>query len=303
MGAVIVVGSVNVDFSVRVDRLPGPGETVTGGTFERQGGGKGANQALAAARVGASVRLVAAVGTDELGRTALDELEAAGVDVSGCLRLDTEATGIAVIVVDRHGENQIAVASGANGRLDGAAVEAALSGVDGQDGDVLLAGFEVSDAAVLAAATWAAARGVRLVLNPAPARALPAEIRALHPILTPNAAEAMALASMHDAEHAAHALHALTDASVIVTLGQGGALLLDDGIATRYPALPVTAVDSTGAGDVLNGILCAELARGAELEAALRFAMAGATLSTQGRGARGALPDRSQIEAALRRHR
>jgi len=317
MGRVIVVGSVNVDFIVRVPELPAPGETVAGGTFVRQGGGKGANLAVAAARAGASVMLIAAVGDDDLGRDALAELAADGVDVSRCLRIAGAHTGVALIVVDAHGENQIAVASGANERLDAAAVEGALNGLDAaavevalngiepRPDDVLLASFEVPEAAVTAALRWASGRGVRTIANPAPARPLSDELVALHPLLTPNAREAATLTGEADPERAAVALHQRTEAAVVVTLGGDGALLVDGPLdapeVTRYPPLPVEVVDATGAGDALNGIIAAELARGAELADAVRSATAGAALSTRAVGARDGLPTRSEIAAALDR--
>jgi ribokinase len=315
MGRVIVVGSVNVDFIVRVGELPAPGETVTGGRFVRQGGGKGANQAVAAARAGATVTLIAAVGDDDLGRDALAELAADGVDASRCVPIAGAHTGVALIVVDAHGENQIAVGSGANELLDAAAVEVALNGLEAaavevalngiepSPDDVLLAGFEVPDAAVVAALRWASGRGMRTIANPAPARPLGDELVALHPILTPNQREAATLTGEADPERAAIALHRRTEAVVVVTLGEDGALVVDGPLdarnVTRYPALHVEVVDATGAGDALNGILAAELARGAELGDALRSATAGAALSTRAVGARAGLPTRSEIAAAL----
>jgi ribokinase len=303
MGKVIVVGSVNVDFIVRAAVLPGPGETVTGGSFQRSGGGKGANQAVAAVRAGAKVTLIAPVGDDDLGREALAEVAGEGVDVARCARLRSTATGVALIVVDALGENQIAVASGANERLDEADVQAALQGMDGRPEDALLAGFEVPDGAVMAAARWAAGRGMRIIVNPAPARSLPRGLAALHPILTPNAREAAKVSGASVVERAAITLHRQTEAPVVVTLGQDGVLVVDGPkeapSVTRYPPLLVETVDATGAGDALNGILAAELARGAGLAEAVPWAVAGAGLSTRAAGARAGLPSRSEIVAAL----
>src|SRR4051794_32185369 len=167
-GTVVVVGSINADLVVTVDRLPVPGETVIGGRFARHGGGKGANQAVAAARAGARVRFVGAVGDDDFGAAAIEELQREGIDVSAVRRVGAP-TGVALIAVDREGNNQIAVASGANGSVDGSAVGALTAD------DVCLLGFEVPDAAVVAGAHAAAAAGARVVLNPAPARAIPTE--------------------------------------------------------------------------------------------------------------------------------
>jgi len=270
---VYVVGSVNLDLVVRAATLPGPGETVTGGTFERHGGGKSANQAVAAARQGATVRMVGAVGSDDLGDEAVADLAGEGVDVSAVARV-TAPTGVALIAVDEAGENQIAVASGANNELTPAAVEAALAGAE--PGGVVLIGLEVPDAPVLAAARAARAAGLEVVLNPAPARPLPDELLALGPVLTPNEPEA-----------AARALTARTGAPVVVTIGPEGALLADGDALERIPAPKVEAVDTTGAGDAFNGALAAALADGAKLGDAVRAAVAAAADSVRRPGARG----------------
>jgi ribokinase len=307
---VIVVGSVNADLVVRVERLPAAGETVAGGRFARHGGGKGANQAVAAARLGASVTLVAAVGRDDLGEEALAELEREGVDVRAVARLDGVATGVAAIVVDAAGENQIAVASGANAELSGENVAAALAQhaagdhgapdathAAGSPRPVVLLGHEVPEAAVLAGARAAARAGWAIVLNPAPARALPDELVALGPILTPNAAEACALAGEDDPEAAARALASRTGAPVLVTLGARGALLVEGHTARPIPAPDVEPADTTGAGDALNGALAAELAAGRPLAEAARFAVAAASLSTCAPGARAGMPRRGEVPA------
>lgn len=312
-GRVIVVGSVNVDMVVAAPRLPSPGDTVIGGSFERHGGGKGANKALAAARAGAATVFIGAVGADQAGDESLAELTAAGVDVSRCRRLPGVATGVALIVVDAQGDNQIAVAPGANALLDGASVEAALSSVEPTARDVLLADFEVGPEAVLAAARWAAERDVRLVINPAPARHLEPELLGLGPLLTPNRSEARVLAGLGgapgpqadegaepaEATEAARVLARRSGAPVVVTLGAMGALLVADGAAIHVPGHRVATVDTTGAGDALNGILCAALAREDALPDALRWAVAGAALSTTTAGARGCLPGPARIEQLL----
>jgi ribokinase len=287
--AVVVVGSVNADLVVSVRRLPRPGETVAGGTFARHGGGKGANQAVAAARLGAQVAFVGAVGADDLGDEALAQLAAEGVDVSAAVRLDDVATGVAVIVVDERAENQIAVASGANAALTGAHVDAALD-LDGAG--VVLLGHEVSEDAVLAGARAARAAGWTAILNPAPARPLPDGLDGV--LLTPNADEARALTGEGDAEAAARGLAARTGAPVLVTLGGDGALLLDETFE-RLPAPRVAPVDTTGAGDTVNGALAAELAAGRPLRDAAAFAVRAAALSTQKAGAREGMPRRVEV--------
>jgi ribokinase len=283
---VVVVGSINADLVVVAERLPGPGETVSGGRFARHGGGKGANQAVAAARLGASVAMVGAVGADELGDAALRELQEEGIDVSGVQRLDDAATGVALIVVDGAGENQIALAAGANGALAPEHVPA----LDG--GGVLLLGFEVPDAVVVAAAR--AAAGWTVILNPAPPREIPAEILRAHPIVTPNAHEAARLTGEGDPEAAARALRERTGAPVVITLGGDGVLVLHHDVE-RIPAPEVDVVDTTGAGDTFNGALAAELAAGRPLREAAAFAVAAAARSTTGEGARGGMPRREDV--------
>ena len=288
-GRVVVIGSINADLVVTLDRLPEPGETVTGGRFARHGGGKGANQAVAAARAGARVTFVGAVGDDDLGAAQLAELEDEGVDVVAVRRLDGEATGVALISVDREGRNQIAVASGANARVDGALVAHALEelGALGPD-DVVLLGFEIPDDAVVAGARAAACAGARAVLNPAPARDLPdAAFEGAVPILTPNALEAAALTGETDPAAAARALQRRTGAPVLVTTGADGALLVTGDGAVEIPAPAVEVVDTTGAGDTLNGVLAAGLVEGLDLETAGRRAVEAASASVRRAGARG----------------
>jgi ribokinase len=298
-GTVFVAGSINVDLIVGVPRLPTAGETVLGSRFVQQNGGKGANQAVAASRVGADVVMLGAVGEDGLGRSALEGLAAEGVDVSSCRRLKGEYTGLALIVVDAAGENQIAVASGANARLDAEMIWDQTAPLRPPAGSVCLVGFEVLDDAVLAAARWAAEHQLRIILNPAPARPIADEVLAMRPILTPNETEAEMLTGAADPEAAARILSSRTGAPVIVSLGADGALLWSDGRASRLVAAPVNPVDTTGAGDALNGILAAELARGAPLEEALRWAMVGAALKTTKAGAQAGLPTRAEIAARI----
>ncbi len=296
--SVIVVGSINVDFVVRVARLPGAGETVTGGSFERHGGGKGANAAVAAARSGAAVLLVAAVGGDDLGDWQVAELAAEGIDTTGVTRIGEAQTGVALITVDAGGENQIAVASGANVGLDARAVARALESVEPEPSAVCLLGFEIVDEALAAAGHWAREHRLRVIVNPAPARSIPAALLGLHAILTPNGSEALALTGESDAERAGLSLHERSGAAVLVTRGVDGVLLVDEEGVRRLSAPRVTAVDTTGAGDVFNGALAAALSRGDDLAVAVRWATAAAALSTTVVGARSA-PSREAVERLL----
>jgi ribokinase len=296
---VLVVGSINEDLVVSADRLPQPGETVTGGVFQRFGGGKGANQAVAAATIGAEVAFIGAVGDDDLGAEAIDRLREIGLDVTGVARLSDVATGVAIIVVDRAGENQIAVASGANATLDRELVDKALSRRSLNPEGAMLTNLEVGDGAVLAAAQVAAASGLTLILNPAPARPIHDRVIELAPILTPNEGEARTLTGVAQPKAAAAALFAQTGAAVIVTLGDDGALVVDGAGARRYSAIDVEPVDSTGAGDVFNGVLAARLAAGDALDDAVRWAIVGSGLAVTERGARKSIATAEVVTSRL----
>lgn len=288
--SVLICGSINVDLVVRVAELPAPGRTVSGGAFASHSGGKGANQAVAAARQGAHVALVGAVGDDELGRGALVDLERAGVDVSRVVVVPGTATGLALIVVDERGENQIAVAPGANAALSADAVAAALAGYEPADGGCFLAGFEIPDEAIIAGARAAAAHGMTIVVNPAPARALHPELLALKPIVVPNEHEAEALTGEREPINAARLISGRTAAPTIVTLGAAGALFYDPGTTPdtveRLPAPVVEALDTTGAGDAFVGALAAQLAVGSPLREAAAAAVQAASESVTQPGAR-----------------
>lgn len=303
MAVVVVVGAVNVDLVVVAERLPGPGETVVGETVRRHGGGKGANAAVAAARAGAAVRLVGAVGADDTGAAALAELRAEGVDTAGVAVLPDVATGVALIVVDGRGENQIAVGAGANGALPAGHLAAALATALPGAGCVLV-GTEIPDAAIVAAVSAAHDAGVPCVLNPAPVVAAVPRALARGPVLTPNAGECRELARRlglggADAGACARAVAARSGAPVVVTVGADGALIAaPGGTVERVPAPPATVRDTTGAGDTFNGVLAARLAAGADLAAAVRAGVVAASLSVGHAGARAGMPTADRIDAA-----
>ncbi len=317
-GRVIVVGSVNVDLVVVTDRLPRPGETVIGGDIARHHGGKGGNQAVAAARMGALVEFVGAVGTDDLGRAAADAL-AAGRVATTCLAHLDRATGVALIVVDRDGENLIAVAPGANASIDPAAVIAALASLATGPGDVVLTVAEIPTAAVRAALEFGRAAGATTILNPAPADGLDAATLALADVITPNRSELAliarlagvdptgAVATAVDAMGAARNLETLARSvlggsgggrAAVVTLGAAGAIVVpaNDEAVALGPA-DVTPIDATGAGDTFSGVLAASLAAGLPMVAAARRAVVAAGISTTRAGARGGMPTRAEVEA------
>jgi len=291
-GRVVVVGSANMDLVVRTPRLPAAGETVLGGDLLRVPGGKGANQAVAAARAGAPVRFVGALGGDAFGDELLAALLADGVDVTQVTRVG-RPTGTALIVVDEAGENLSAVAPGANFALQAAAVDAGLA--DLTAADVVLTQLEVPLACVAAAA----ASSGRTILNAAPAGPLDAAVLARVEVLVVNEAEGAALSGSTDPVQAAHALRAEGPSSVIVTLGGEGLLLADDGGITRLPAHKIDVVDATAAGDAFCGALAAALARGATMPQAVRFANAAAALATTRPGAQPSLPHWQAIMALL----
>jgi ribokinase len=304
MGRVVVVGAINVDLVVAAERLPGPGETVVGPRVERFGGGKGANAAVAAARAGAEVRLIGAVGDDDTGRAALDELRADGVRVDGVAVLDGVPTGVALIVVDAAGENQIAVGAGANAGVDRDQVRAAL--VDAlPDTDCVLVSTEIPLPAVVVAVETATAVGVPCVLNPAPV--LPGLAGLLvprpglrGPLLTPNAGELAALTGPGPTGVRAVGLATRTEAPVVVTLGGEGALVVEPGgMVEHLPPRPATVCDTTGAGDTFNGVLAAQIAAGATLLDAARAANIGAALSVGHVGARVGMPTAEAIKMAM----
>lgn len=303
---VVVVGAVNVDLVVAAPTLPGPGETVVGGGLQRHGGGKGANAAVAAARAGARVQLVGAVGADEHGRTSLAELAADAVDTRHVAVLDDVPTGVALIVVDDAGENQIAVGAGANAAVTPEHVRAALAQALPGAGCVLVS-TEITPEAVAAAVEEATAAGVVCVLNPAPVVDVVARLLALGPVVTPNAAECGHLARLVGAQSppqgvvpaGAVALAARTGAAVVVTLGGDGSVVVGpDGRVGHVPPRPAEVRDTTGAGDTFNGVLAAGLAAGESLDAAVRTASVAASLSVTRVGARAGMPGADAITTA-----
>ena len=310
MGRVIVVGSVNIDLVVTAERQPGPGETVTGGRFSQHHGGKGGNQAVAAARLGARTYFIGAVGDDAFGRQARAALEAEGVDLTELRTLSDETTGVALILVDAAGENSIAVASGANAALTSEHVRASLAALAPGDGDVVLVGHEIPTESAHEALSLGRASGAITILNPAPATGITAETLCLADVVTPNEGELAVLAGdagdragVGDGAGAAGALGRLRSAgfagACLVSLGAAGALLVTPAGTTAVPALPVQAVDSVGAGDTVNGALAAGLASGLDLEAAVRRAVAAASLAVTRAGAREGMPTAAELEAAL----
>jgi ribokinase len=302
---VVVVGSSNTDMIIQLDRIPQPGETVIGGEFSTAAGGKGANQAVAAARAGAEVTFVARVGADMFGRQAVERFASDRIDVSHVLEDSSAPSGVALIFVDQHGENSIAVASGANARLTPADVLAARDAIS--SAAIMVIQLETPLDTVRAAVELAGSHGVRVLLNPAPAQLLGAEILRHVSVLTPNETEAALLTGIEvsseaDAAAAAEKLSSMGVAAILITLGARGAFVFDSDHRELVAGFPVEAVDTTAAGDVFNGALAVALADGSPLVEAVRFANAAAALSVTKLGAQPSAPTRAEIERLLRSH-
>jgi ribokinase len=293
--AVAVVGSLNLDIVVPVPRHPGPGETVLGGDGFRNPGGKGANQAVAAARLGQPTSMVGRVGRDDAGSELLEALRGSGVETSRVVPTPGAPTGIALVTVDDRGENAIVVSPGANARVTPADVEAAGGLIS--SARVLLLQLEIPIEAVGAAAR--AASGT-VVLNPAPARSLPPSLLEAVDVLVPNRSELGVLAGAGvepaDAEQAAALASGIPGpTAVVVTLGAEGALVVEDGRTERVPAVPVRAVDTTAAGDAFCGSLADALVRGEPVAEAARWAVRAAAVACTRPGAQASLPTREQV--------
>ena len=301
---IVVLGSANVDFTVQVERLPQLGETVSGGDFRLSYGGKGANQALAAHLVGAPVFMIAKLGRDTNGKVLYQHFSTIGLNTAGLLRDDEVASGVALIMVDRQGQNLIAVAPGSNRRLTVADVR----GLEALafPGRIFLTQLETPLDTVDYGLRRALQAGMTTILNPAPGRQLPEEFLKLPQIITPNETEASQLSGipvtdLDTARHAGEYLVARGCQTVIITLGAHGALLIRRGEWQHFPAFPVTAVDTTAAGDAFNGVLAAGLLAGLALEDAIVRANAAGALCVTKRGAQESLPKGEEIDAFLAR--
>lgn len=298
MKKVIVIGSSNTDMVVRSEHLPRPGETVLGGGFMMAGGGKGANQAVAVAKMGHPVVFAAAVGKDIFGEEAIARYKSYGIDTSYIVRKDTPS-GVALILVDASAQNSISVALGANNELVLEDVMPALDIIE--EGDIVLLQLEIPMPTVEACIGVAAAKGARVILNPAPAAKVGAAALSKLYLITPNQTEAEILTGVEvndeaSAVKAAEALCALGVKKVVITLGSEGALLYEDGKAEIIPARKVEAVDTTAAGDVYNGAMCAALAEGMSLRESLRFATKASAISVSRVGAQPSIPSRKEVD-------
>ena len=296
---IMVIGSINTDMTVVTRRHPAPGETVLGGHFRMGAGGKGANQAVAAKRLGGDVSFICKVGSDLFGDNSVEHYRQEGLDVSDVIR-SSEASGIALITVDESGENSIVVASGANADMTVADIEAVGDKI--REASILLLQLEIPLPAVIRAAEIAHDSGVYVVLNPAPACDLPAGLYDCTSLIIPNYSEMKLLTGIEpsdetSAAQACNILHSKGVGDIILTAGAHGCIVSQEGKGlVRMPAMQVKAVDTTGAGDTFCGALCVALAERRTLVEAAGFATCASALSVQKYGAQASVPYRSEVE-------
>jgi ribokinase len=300
MPDILVVGSLNTDLVVQAPRFPKPGETISGEDLKIIPGGKGANQAVAAARQGVSVAMLGRVGNDSFGPGLIENLKQNNVDASHVQIDPQSATGTAIIVVDANGQNSIVLSPGGNGRV----IPADVIGAPFADHRLLLLQLEIPVEAVLAAARRAKESGVRVLLNPAPARTLPDELLSLCDFLVPNESELSLLTgqSVNDipsAEAAAKTLLGRNLKTVIVTLGGNGALIVTNDLTRHIAPFTVDVVDTTAAGDAFIGGFASALLQNRPLEEAVRYGCACGALAATKLGAQPSLPGREEVERLI----
>lgn len=301
-GLLVVLGSINADHILNLPRFPAPGETLTGHNYQIAFGGKGANQAVAAGRSGARTAFIACVGDDDIGQQVCRQLVQDQIDITSIETIPNQSTGVALIFVNSEGENEIGIYAGANGYLSESYVNARQSLI--ANASALLTQLESPLPGVLAAARIAKAHQVQVILNPAPAAALPDELLALVDIITPNETEAEALTGIPVADddgaaRAAAVLHGKGVNTVIITLGSRGVWLSEQGNGQRIAGFRVQAVDTIAAGDTFNGALVTALLEGQTLAKAVRFAHGAAAIAVTRAGAQPSVPWRHEIDDFL----
>ena len=304
MSHIVVIGSLNMDLVVRTPHMPVPGETVLGRDFQTIPGGKGANQAVGAARLGAHVSIVGRVGADAFGEALCADLQASGIDITHILTDSKAPSGVALITLDENGQNSIVVASGANMCMTPADVRAALTHIG--KADVIVLQLESPLACVLEAARQGNNRGAKIVLNPAPAQPLPDELLALVDVLVPNENETALLsgqpvATQEQAENAAQQLFARGVGAVVLTLGSRGALLVSPTApGIHFPPYNVQVIDTTAAGDAFVAALSVGIANGLPLEKAVQQANAAGALAVTKMGAQPCMPTKKEVAELMK---
>ncbi len=296
----LVVGSSNTDMVIKAAHLPGPGETIIGNSFFMNPGGKGANQAVAAARLGGNVTFICKTGNDIFGRQSIELFEEEGINTSHLLSDPKNPSGVALITVDENAENCIVVASGANATLSPADLQKLKHVIE--ESRIVLMQLEIPLETVEFVAKTAAAHGVRVLLNPAPACNLSDDLLKCISIITPNKTEAEMLTGVKvknitSAREAAQIISDRGVDTVIITLGANGALILHEGEFTHVPAVPVKAIDTTAAGDVFNGALAVSLAESDDIIAATTLACKAAAISVTRMGAQSSVPFKKEVDA------
>jgi ribokinase len=298
--SILVVGSSNTDMVIKAEKFPLPGETILGGEFFLFPGGKGANQAVAASRLGGSVAFVARVGNDIFGEQALQHFKKEGILTDYIISDSTHPSGVALITVDAHGENTIVVAQGSNGALSADDVQHASKAFE--KAEIILMQLEIPLPAVMQAAKIAKQQGKKVILNPAPARSLPAELFTYLYLITPNKTETEVLTGVqltdpNSFKKAAEIMRKKGVANVIITLGSKGAYIYNDEGGRQLAAPAVKAIDTTAAGDVFNGALAVAIAEGKGLDEAVEFANYAAAISVTKMGAQASAPYRYELNS------
>ncbi len=302
-GKIVIVGSSNTDMVIKSERIPEPGETILGGTFLMNPGGKGANQAVAVSRLGGDVVFVAKTGNDLFGRQSVELYANEGINTDYIISDAKNPSGVAIIMVDAKGENCIAVASGANGTLSPKDVNGAKKEIE--NAEIVLMQLETPMDTVQHVAAMASKKGVKVILNPAPAAPLSDELLKCLYIITPNKSEAEMISGIkvtgwESARVAADAISAKGVGIVVITLGSLGALIKDGSTYYNVPAEKVTAVDTTAAGDVFNGALCVALAEGKEIHEAVKFASKASSIAVTRMGAQSSIPSRRELDQLIK---
>jgi len=302
MGKIVVIGSSNTDMVIKSKKIPAPGETVIGGNFIMADGGKGANQAVAVAKLGGDITFITKLGNDMFGNQALEKYTKYGMNTK-YIRRDESPSGVALIMVDGNGENCISVASGANAKLSPEDIDTCREEIE--NAEILLMQMEIPIETICYATDIAYNKGVKVVLNPAPASKLPVELFSKLYMITPNRTEAQMLSDLevNDISTAKKAARIIADKGVrivLTTLGDQGALILENGKYTHIEARKVEATDTTAAGDVFNGGLCVGLSEGLSVEEAVRFATIASSISVTRMGAQSSIPERSECTTILK---